>query len=118
MRLHDLIREEIRRRGYSPRTEEAYLAWYRQFVRYHGLRHPETMGAPELRAFLTHVAVERRMSASSQNQAHAAIVFLYRHVLRLDLERSCPPPSPWSSPVARSFGSSTLSTASPTSSAR
>ncbi len=84
-RLSDLLRDEIRLRNYSPRTEEAYLTWYRDFVRYHGRRHPQTLGAPEIRAFLTHLAVDRGMSASSQNQAHAALVFLYRRVLGVDL---------------------------------
>jgi len=69
----------VRRR--SPRTIEAYTAWVRRYVRFHGLRHPSAMGAAEVSAFLTDLAVRRRVAASTQNQALAALLFLYRHVL-------------------------------------
>ncbi|WP_044133706.1 integron integrase [Verrucomicrobium spinosum] len=85
MQLEDQLRGEIRKLHYSIRTEEAYVLWYRQFVRFHGLIHPETMGAAEVEAFLTHL-VKRGVSASTQNQALNALVFLYRQVLKRELE--------------------------------
>ena len=81
------VRLAIRRRHYSRRTEEAYVLWVRRFVRFHDLTHPTGMGAPEVTAFLTHLATERRVSASTQNQAASALLFLYREVLNRDLER-------------------------------
>ena len=76
----------MRVRHFSPRTEEAYLGWIRRFIRFHGLRHPADMGAPEVGAFLTYLAVKGRVSASTQNQALNALLFLYREVLERDLE--------------------------------
>ena len=86
-RLLERVRAKARTRHYSPRTERAYVDWVRRFVHFHGRRHPSSMGEPEIAAFLTHLATERRVSASTQNQALAALLFLYRHVLgiRLDL---------------------------------
>ena len=72
------VRQEIRTRHYSIRTEEAYAGWVRRFVLFHGKRHPTEMGAAEIRAFLTHLAVEGQVAASTQNQALSALVFLYR----------------------------------------
>jgi integron integrase len=83
--LIDAVRTTIRRLHYSPRTEEAYLHWIRAFIRFHRGRHPRDMGAPEMTAFLNHLAVQRRISASTQNQALCAVVFLYRRVLGLDM---------------------------------
>jgi integron integrase len=71
----------MRLRRLSPRTEEAYVAWVRRFVKFHGMRHPQILGEAEVTAFLTHLAVESRVSASTQNQALAALLFLYREVL-------------------------------------
>ncbi len=85
-RLLDRLRREIRRRNYSRRTEEAYVDWVRRYVRHHGLRHPERMGSAEVVEFLSHLATSERVSASTQNQATSAIVFLYRHVLGRPLE--------------------------------
>ena len=79
------VREAIRYKHYSIRTERTYVEWVRRFVRFHGQRHPRDMGAPEVMAFLTHLAVERHVSASTQNQAKAAILFLYKEVLQQDL---------------------------------
>ena len=84
-RLFDKVREALRLARYSRRTEEAYVAWIRRLIRFHPGRHPRDLGAPELTAFLTHLAVERHVSASTQNQALAAILFLYRRVLQLEL---------------------------------
>jgi site-specific recombinase XerD len=72
----------VRRLAY--RTEQSYVAWARRFILFHNKRHPTDMGATEVRAFLTHLAVTRRVAASTQNQALNAIVFMYREVLRRD----------------------------------
>src|SRR5712691_6416608 len=80
-RLLDRVRTAARTRHYSRRTEEAYVAWSRRFILFHGKRHPTEMGANEVNAFLSHLAVEKRVSASTQAQALSALVFLYRHVL-------------------------------------
>ena len=85
-RLLDQVRDVIRRRHYSIRTEEAYVSWIRRYILFHGKRRPCEMGERELEAFLTFFAVERRVSASTQNQALNAIVFLYRHVLKRELD--------------------------------
>jgi len=74
----------IRARHLSPRTGKAYAAWVRRFVRFHGLRHPDEMGREEIERFLTWLAVEGGVSASTQNQALSALLFLYRHVLERD----------------------------------
>lgn len=84
-RLLDQVRAAIRVHGYSRRTEKAYVAWVRRFVRFHGVRHPRELGAEEVSAFLTHLAMERNVSASTQNQALSAILFLYRKVLQIEL---------------------------------
>ncbi len=85
-RLLDQVRDAIRRRHYSPRTEEAYVAWIRRYILFHDKRHPRDMGAPEIEAFLTDLAVKRHVAASTQNQAFAALLFLYRHVLNVPLD--------------------------------
>lgn len=86
VKLEDRLRAAIRVKGYALTTEEAYAGWYRRFVRYHGLRHPAEMGAAEIREFLTWLAADRMVSASTQNQALNALVFLYRVVLEMDFE--------------------------------
>jgi Phage integrase, N-terminal SAM-like domain/Phage integrase family len=85
MTLLEAVTATIRRLHYSPRTEEAYLQWIRAFVAFHGGRHPRDMGALEATAFLDHLAVERRVAASTQNQALCALVFLYVRVLDLEM---------------------------------
>jgi integron integrase len=84
-RLLDRVRAEIRTRHYSLRTEQAYVDWARRFILFHGKRHPQDMGPTEVAAFLTHLAVERHVSASTQNQAKSALLFLYQRVLQVDL---------------------------------
>lgn len=84
-RLLDQVRATIRVHGYSRRTEKAYVAWIRRFVRFHGVRHPRELGEMEVSAFLTYLAVGRRVSASTQNQALSAILFLYRKALKIEL---------------------------------
>lgn len=84
-RLLERVRGVIRSRHYSPRTEKAYLGWIRRFILFHGKRHPDLLGAPEVTAYLEHLAVAARVSSSTQNQAFSAIVFLYRDVLGREL---------------------------------
>lgn len=79
--LMDELREAVRSRHYSRRTEQAYCLWVRRFIRFHGMRHPAEMGEREINEFLTHLAVEERVSASTQTQALSAVLFLYRYVL-------------------------------------
>jgi len=80
-RLLDQVRELIRTLHYSRRTEEAYVDWIRRFILFHGKRHPRDMGKVEIEAFLSHLAVERNVAASTQNQALSALLFLYQRVL-------------------------------------
>jgi integron integrase len=85
LRLLERVRAKLRTRHYSKRTEDAYVDWVRRFVKYHGRRHPAAMGDVEVAAFLTYLATERRVAASTQNQALSALLFLYRHVLSKDI---------------------------------
>jgi integron integrase len=80
-RLLDRLRAALRARHYSLRTEEAYVAWVRRYVLFHGKRHPGEMGEAEINAFLTDLAVKKKVAASTQNQALSALLFLYRDVL-------------------------------------
>lgn len=80
-RLMDEMSEALRARHYSERTEKTYCNWVRRYIRFHNLRHPAEMVEPEINEFLTHLAVQEKVSASTQNQALAAILFLYRHVI-------------------------------------
>jgi integron integrase len=84
-KLLDLMREALRSRHYSERTEQAYCLWVRRFILFHKLRHPADMGAPEINAFLTHLAVDQKVSASTQNQALSGLLFLYRYVYGFDI---------------------------------
>ena len=84
-RLLDQVRNKIRTKHYSIRTEQAYVDWVRRFVLFHGKRHPLTLGAEHVEAFLTHLAVARHVAASTQNQAKSALLFLYKEVLEQDL---------------------------------
>jgi len=85
-RLLDQVRLSIRRKHYSHRTEQSYVYWVRFFIRFHRLRHPGEMREPEVRCFLNYLANERKVSASTQNQALCAILYLYREVLETPLE--------------------------------
>jgi len=84
-RLMVQVREELRARHYSDRTEDAYCHWIRRYIKFHGLRHPGEMGEREINEFLTHLAVEGNVSASTQNQALSALLFLYRTVFGIDV---------------------------------
>lgn len=80
-KLLDRVRDKIRLKHYSIRTEQSYVQWVRRFILHHDKRHPAEMGAAEVEAFLTHLAVAGRVSASTQNQARSALLFLYKEVL-------------------------------------
>lgn len=86
VRLLDRVRAAMRTRHYSVRTEKAYLGWIRRFILFHGKRHPDSMGEAEVGGYLSNLASEARVSASTQNQALAALLFLYREVLDRKLE--------------------------------
>lgn len=85
-KLLDRVRGRIRAKHYSPRTEKAYVHWIRRYIFFHGKRHPAEMAEPEIEAFLTHLA-QRRCSASTQNQALGALLFLYQEILEIELRR-------------------------------
>src|SRR5262245_49567036 len=84
-RLLDRVREAIRARHYSPRTEKTYVAWIRRYILFHGKRHPAEMGAREITEFLCTLALKDKVAASTQNQALSALLFLYRAVLAQDV---------------------------------
>lgn len=84
-RLLDRVRDRLRVKHYSYRTEQAYVHWIKRFILYHGKRHPADMGAPEVEAFLSHLATDREVAAGTQNQAKHAVLFLYKEVLGIDL---------------------------------
>jgi site-specific recombinase XerD len=88
-----VAREKMRTRHLALRTEQAYLQWLRRYVVFHNRRHPRDVGAPEVEQFLTYLAVHRKVSAATQNQALQALLFLYRHVLEMEL--------PWLDTVTR-----------------
>ena len=83
--LLDKVRERIRLKHYSIRTEQAYVDWIRRVILFHGKRHPADMGGPEVVAFLTHLAVERNVAPATQNLARSALLFLYREILTIEL---------------------------------
>jgi integron integrase len=92
-KLLDQVRERLRVKHYSIRTETQYIQWIRRFIYFHGKRHPRDMGGPEVEAYLTHLAVDGHVAASTQNQALSALLFLYREVLEMEL--------PWLDKVTR-----------------
>ena len=85
-KLLDQYREALRNRHYSLRTEQTYLSWVRQYILYHNKRHPRDMGVAEINAFITHLVNQKTVSASTQNQAISAVLFLYRQVLQIPLD--------------------------------
>lgn len=92
-KLLDRVRDRIRVKHYSIRTEHAYVDWIKRFIHFHGKRHPKDLGAPEVEAFLTHLAVNGKVASSTQGQALSALLFLYKEVLQLEL--------PWLDNVTR-----------------
>src|ERR1043166_8260019 len=99
-RLFDRVRDALRSRHCSRRTEKSYVAWIRRFILFHGKRHPADLGAAEVSQFLSTLATRDNVSASTQNQALSALLFLYRHVLQVDL--------PWLDNVVRAKRSERL----------
>ena len=85
-RLLDQVREVVRTHHYSIRTEETYIQWIRRYIFFHNKRHPQEMGEREITAFLSHLAVNKHVSPSTQNQALSALLFLYKKVLNVNLE--------------------------------
>src|SRR3984957_20182144 len=98
--LFGVAREKMRTRHLALRTEQTYLQWMRRYVVFHRRRHPRSLGAAEVEQFLTHLAVHHKVSAPTQNQALQAILFLYRHVLDINL--------PWLDNVTRASGTKRL----------
>jgi integron integrase len=92
-KLLDRVRTTMRLNRYSPRTEQAYVDWIKRFIRFHGVRHPHEMGADEVKAFLSHLATQMNVAASTQNQAFSALLFLYQEVLKERL--------PWINDIVR-----------------
>src|SRR5882762_10478300 len=84
-KLLDRVRETMRTSRYSPRTEAAYVDWIKRYIRFHGIRHPQEMGADEVKAFLSHLAIQMNVAASTQNHAFSALLFLYQDVLKKSL---------------------------------
>jgi len=101
-KLLDQVSDAIRTKHYSLRTEKTYIEWIRRYILFHKKRHPKDMGAEEVQAFITHLATQRAVSASTQNQALSALMFLYRHVLQKEIT--------WPSDVIRAEKSKTLPT--------
>lgn len=104
-RLLDEVRRQIRIRHYAYSTERTYVYWTKFFVRFHRMRHPREMGGAEVEAFLSYLASDRKVSASTQNQAKAALLFLYKAVLGIDL--------PWLRELVSAQGSRRLGPDSP-----
>ena len=92
-RLLDRVRDRLRYKHYSLRTEQAYIHWIKRFIYFHGKRHPEQMNGPEVEAFLTHLAIRGKVAAATQSQALSALLFLYKEVIGKDL--------PWLDGVVR-----------------
>ena len=93
VRLLDSVRQTLRVHHYSHRTEQSYTHWIKRYILFHNKQHPKDMGADHLTAFLTHLAVNRKVSPSTQNQALSALLFLYKKVLKINL--------PWQDNVVR-----------------
>jgi hypothetical protein len=92
-RLLDRVRDRLRYKHYSMRTEQAYIHWIKRFIYFHGKRHPEQMNGPEVEAFLTHLATKEKVAAATQSQALSALLFLYKEVIGKNL--------PWLDGVVR-----------------
>jgi site-specific recombinase XerD len=99
-KLLEQMRDRLRLKHYSLRTEQAYVHWVKRYIHFHGMRHPSEMGKSEIEAFLTSLAVERHVSASTQTQALSALLFLYKEVLGLEF--------PWLTEVTRAKRSARL----------
>lgn len=107
-KLLQRVRAEIRVRHYSRRTEEAYVHWIRRYIVFHGRRHPSELGSADVKEFLTWLAVDRHVAASTQNQAFSAVLFMYKDVLRMnigDIEHASHAKTPIRVPVLLSVDS-------------
>ncbi|MCP5062781.1 MAG: site-specific integrase, partial [Ignavibacteriae bacterium] len=85
MKLLDQVRETIRLKHYSIKTEKAYVNWLKRFILFHNKKHPKNLSETEIREYLSHLAIEQNVSSSTQNQAFNAIIFLYKQVLKIEL---------------------------------
>jgi integrase len=85
-KLLEQVRDTIRLKHYSIRTEESYITWIKRYIFFHNKRHPNQLGRADIEAFLTHLAVDQKVAASTQNQALSALLFLYRNVLNTPLD--------------------------------
>ena len=85
-KLLDQVRDALRLKHYSARTEQTYIEWIKRYIIFHKKRHPKDMAIPEIEAFITHLAVDRNVAVSTQNQALSAIIFLYKYILGQELE--------------------------------
>ena len=113
LRLMDQVRQVLRYHHYAYRTEQTYCDWIMRYIRYHGSKtHPRNMGKKEIEAFLSHLAVQQNVAASTQRQALNAIVFLYKRVLDIPVDEKLDPirakkltrhPVNWCRPISRSF---------------
>src|SRR5215472_6187267 len=81
-KLLDRVRSTMRLNRYGPRAEQVYVDWIKRYIRCHGVRHPQEMGADEVKAFLSHLAIQMNVAASTQNQAFSALLFLYQEILK------------------------------------
>jgi len=115
-KLLDIVRDKIRFKHYSIKTEKSYVGWIKHYIFYHNKKHPIEMAKPEIEQFLTHLAVERKVSPSTQNQASSAILFLYKEVLGIDMSswnnaltvgRKCPWGAGITSPREKTYTTST-----------
>ena len=87
-KLLEQLSDQLRTQHYSRRTEGTYISWVRKFILFHGKRHPSELGPEEINAFISYLALEREVAASTQNQALSAVLFLYRHVLKIELDET------------------------------
>jgi site-specific recombinase XerD len=85
MRLLEQVRGVLRAKHYAYRTEQCYVQWILRYIRFHGIKHPNTMGTSEIEQFLTHLATHDKVAASTQNQALGALLLLYRDVLKMEV---------------------------------
>ncbi len=81
-KLLDQVRNSLKQRNYSYRTEQTYVGWIKRFILFHNKRHPKEMGEKEIEEFLTHLAVKRKVSPATQNQALNSIIYLYKYILK------------------------------------
>ncbi len=84
-KLLDQVREHLRVKHYSIHTERVYVEWIKRFILYHNKQHPKDLGATEIQRYLTYLAIDKHVAASTQNQALNSLVFLYRHVIQKDI---------------------------------